>query len=67
MRLVTAVPWLQGITARFVGLGVRPEHVQSPDWQRISASRVSARDAAVKRCLRRTLQQKLGCGASGND
>ena len=30
MRLVTAVPWLQGITARFVGLGVRPEHVQSP-------------------------------------
>jgi 2-polyprenyl-6-methoxyphenol hydroxylase-like FAD-dependent oxidoreductase len=29
MRLVTAVPWLQGITARFVGLGVRPEHVQS--------------------------------------
>jgi 2-polyprenyl-6-methoxyphenol hydroxylase-like FAD-dependent oxidoreductase len=30
MRLVTAVPWLQGITARFVGIGVRPEHVQSP-------------------------------------
>jgi len=30
MRLVSAVPWLQGITARFVGLGVRPEHVQSP-------------------------------------
>jgi 2-polyprenyl-6-methoxyphenol hydroxylase-like FAD-dependent oxidoreductase len=30
LRLVTAVPWLQGITARFVGLGVRPEHVQSP-------------------------------------
>ena len=29
MRLVTAVPWLQGITARFLGLGVRPEHVQS--------------------------------------
>jgi 2-polyprenyl-6-methoxyphenol hydroxylase-like FAD-dependent oxidoreductase len=29
MRLLTAVPWLQGITARFVGLGVRPEHVQS--------------------------------------
>ena len=29
LRLVTAVPWLQGITARFVGLGVRPEHVQS--------------------------------------
>jgi len=30
MRLVTAVPWLQGLTARFVGIGVRPEHVQSP-------------------------------------
>jgi 2-polyprenyl-6-methoxyphenol hydroxylase-like FAD-dependent oxidoreductase len=31
MRLVTAVPWLQGLTARFIGLGVRPEHVQSPE------------------------------------
>ena len=31
VRLITAVPWLQGITARFVGLGVRPEHVHSPD------------------------------------
>src|SRR4029078_3170663 len=30
MRLITAVPWLQGVTARFVGLGVRHEHVQSP-------------------------------------
>jgi 2-polyprenyl-6-methoxyphenol hydroxylase-like FAD-dependent oxidoreductase len=30
MRLITAVPWLQGITARFVGVGVRPEHVHSP-------------------------------------
>jgi 2-polyprenyl-6-methoxyphenol hydroxylase-like FAD-dependent oxidoreductase len=30
MRLITAIPWLQGITARFIGLGVRPEHVQSP-------------------------------------
>jgi 2-polyprenyl-6-methoxyphenol hydroxylase-like FAD-dependent oxidoreductase len=30
LRIVTAVPWLQGITARFVGLGVRPEHVHSP-------------------------------------
>jgi hypothetical protein len=29
-RVINAVPWLQGITARFVGLGVRPEHVQSP-------------------------------------
>jgi 2-polyprenyl-6-methoxyphenol hydroxylase-like FAD-dependent oxidoreductase len=31
MRLVTAVPWLQGVTARFVGIGFRPEHVQSKD------------------------------------
>ena len=31
IRLVSALPWLQGITARFIGLGVRPEHVQSPD------------------------------------
>lgn len=30
MRLVTAVPWLQGLIARFVGVGVRPEHVHSP-------------------------------------
>ena len=30
LRIVTAVPWLQGVTARFVGLGVRPEHVGSP-------------------------------------
>jgi 2-polyprenyl-6-methoxyphenol hydroxylase-like FAD-dependent oxidoreductase len=30
LRLVTSVPWLQGLTARFLGLGVRPEHVHSP-------------------------------------
>ena len=30
LRLITAVPWLQGITARLIGLGVRPEHVRSP-------------------------------------
>ncbi len=29
-RVINAVPWLQGITARFLGLGVRPEHVRSP-------------------------------------
>jgi 2-polyprenyl-6-methoxyphenol hydroxylase-like FAD-dependent oxidoreductase len=29
-RAVNAVPWLQGITARFIALGVRPEHVHSP-------------------------------------
>jgi 2-polyprenyl-6-methoxyphenol hydroxylase-like FAD-dependent oxidoreductase len=30
LRVITAVPFLQGITARFLGLGVRPEHVHSP-------------------------------------
>jgi 2-polyprenyl-6-methoxyphenol hydroxylase-like FAD-dependent oxidoreductase len=29
-RLINAVPFLQGVTARFIGLGVRPEHVRSP-------------------------------------
>ena len=29
LRLVNAIPWLQGITARFIALGVRPEHVHS--------------------------------------
>jgi 2-polyprenyl-6-methoxyphenol hydroxylase-like FAD-dependent oxidoreductase len=30
-RLVNAIPWLQGVTARFIGVGVRPEHVHSPE------------------------------------
>jgi 2-polyprenyl-6-methoxyphenol hydroxylase-like FAD-dependent oxidoreductase len=30
IRLVDAVPWLQGLTARIIGMGVRPEHVRSP-------------------------------------
>ena len=34
VRLITAVPWLQGITARLIGLGVRPEHVHSPEARR---------------------------------
>jgi hypothetical protein len=29
VRLVTALPWLQGIPARLLAIGVRPEHVQS--------------------------------------
>ncbi|RQH08153.1 FAD-dependent oxidoreductase [Bradyrhizobium sp. RP6] len=29
VRLVTALPWLQGIPARLLALGVRPEHVHS--------------------------------------
>ena len=31
LRIISAVPWLQGLTARFVAVGVRPEHVQSPE------------------------------------
>ena len=30
MRLVSAMPWLQGLAARFIAVGIRPEHVQSP-------------------------------------
>jgi 2-polyprenyl-6-methoxyphenol hydroxylase-like FAD-dependent oxidoreductase len=30
VRLVNAVPWLQGLTGRLVAIGVRPEHVHSP-------------------------------------
>jgi 2-polyprenyl-6-methoxyphenol hydroxylase-like FAD-dependent oxidoreductase len=29
-RVVNAVPWLQGMTASFLAVGVRPEHVHSP-------------------------------------
>ncbi|WP_083860136.1 FAD-dependent oxidoreductase [Bradyrhizobium diazoefficiens] len=29
VRLITALPWLQGIPARLIALGVRPENVQS--------------------------------------
>jgi 2-polyprenyl-6-methoxyphenol hydroxylase-like FAD-dependent oxidoreductase len=30
VRIVNAVPWLQGIAARLIAVGVRPEHVRSP-------------------------------------
>lgn len=29
MKVITRVPWLQGLTARVIGLGFRPEHVRS--------------------------------------
>jgi len=32
-RLINATPWLQGIAAHLVALGVRPEHVHSPAAQ----------------------------------
>ena len=31
MRLVSKLPWLQGLTARAIGIGVRPEHVHSAE------------------------------------
>jgi len=34
MRLVGSWPWLQGLTARAIGIGVRPEHVHSPEAKR---------------------------------
>ncbi|HEX7441384.1 MAG TPA: hypothetical protein VF319_14945 [Caldimonas sp.] len=34
MRLLTAVPALQRLLARVVGMGVRPEHVRSPEAAR---------------------------------
>jgi len=30
LRLLDKIPWLQQIPARFIGIGVRPEHVHSP-------------------------------------
>jgi 2-polyprenyl-6-methoxyphenol hydroxylase-like FAD-dependent oxidoreductase len=33
-RIVNAVPWLQGLTAKFLAVGVRPEHVHSPERNR---------------------------------
>jgi 2-polyprenyl-6-methoxyphenol hydroxylase-like FAD-dependent oxidoreductase len=30
-RIINAVPFLQGLTARFIAVGVRPEHVHSPE------------------------------------
>jgi hypothetical protein len=30
VRLLNRYPWLRRIPARFVGLGIRPEHVRSP-------------------------------------
>jgi len=34
MRLVGSSSWLQGVTARAIGLGVRPEHVHTPEAKR---------------------------------
>ena len=31
VRVINAIPWLQGLTARLLGIGVRPEHVHSPE------------------------------------
>jgi hypothetical protein len=31
MRIVTAIPALQRLMARLLGMGVRPEHVRTPE------------------------------------
>lgn len=31
VHLINAMPWLQGLTAQLLGIGVRPEHVQSSE------------------------------------
>lgn len=31
VRVINALPWLQGLTARLLGIGVRSEHVRSPE------------------------------------
>ena len=31
VRVINALPWLHGLTARLLGIGVRPEHVHSPE------------------------------------
>ncbi len=41
VRLITAVPWLQKIPARLIGIGVRPEHVRSPIASSSPIARVS--------------------------
>jgi 2-polyprenyl-6-methoxyphenol hydroxylase-like FAD-dependent oxidoreductase len=51
VRLITAVPWFQGITARFVGFGVRPEHVRSPSTS--SSPRPSTRRSTAFVATRR--------------
>jgi hypothetical protein len=35
IKLISAVPFLQRQLAKLVGLGVRPEHVRSPERHRI--------------------------------
>ena len=39
MRVVGRTPWLQGLTARVIGIGVRPEHVHSPEVKALSLDR----------------------------
>ncbi len=42
VRLITGVPLLQGLTARLLGIGVRPEHVQSRTLAEIKSYRSDA-------------------------
>lgn len=35
VRLIGKSPWLQGLTARAIGIGIRPEHVHSPELRSV--------------------------------
>jgi hypothetical protein len=36
VRLMQRWPWLRRIPARIIGMGFRPEHVQTAEWKRQS-------------------------------
>jgi len=43
IRIINAVPWLQGLTARFLAVGIRPEHVYSRQAGALGDSQVHQR------------------------
>jgi 2-polyprenyl-6-methoxyphenol hydroxylase-like FAD-dependent oxidoreductase len=47
LRLVNAIPWLQRIPARFVGIGARPEHVRTKARPPVSRAPSPADSAAT--------------------
>jgi hypothetical protein len=45
MRVIDAVPRLQGLTARLMGIGVRPEHIASPAaWEGFPSAGIRGSD-----------------------
>ncbi len=47
LRIVNAIPWLQRIPARLVGVGARPEHVRSPSRPAVQRAASPADSAAT--------------------